>query len=94
MYSLHDKPHLIWNCNETGFGDKPKSREKVMCLKAKRHIYRQQTNTREHITVHMAVSAAATHVPPFIIYPRCLPSVSYALGGPNIVYMVLVTRAI
>lgn len=54
-----------------------------MCPKGKRHVYRQQTTTREHITVHMAVSAAGTHVPPVLIYPRCLPGVSYALGGPK-----------
>ena len=83
IHSLHEKTHLIWNCDETGFGDKPKSREKVMCPKGKRHIYRQQTTTREHITVHMAVSAAGAHVPPFIIYPRCLPNISYALDGPK-----------
>ena len=52
-----------------------------MCQKGKRHVYHQQTTTREHITVHMAVSAAGAHVPPFIIYPRCLPSVSHALDG-------------
>ncbi|CAM4570323.1 unnamed protein product [Leuciscus chuanchicus] len=71
----------LWNCDETGFGDKPKS--KVICQKGKRHIYRQQTTSREHITVHVAVSAAGESVPPFIIYPRCLPSVAYALGGPE-----------
>ncbi|XP_067283522.1 uncharacterized protein [Pseudorasbora parva] len=83
LHSLQDKPHQLWNCDETGFGDKPKSREKVICQKGKRHIYRQQTTTREHITVHVAVSAAGESVPPFIIYPRCLPSVAYALGGPE-----------
>ncbi|KAL7396914.1 hypothetical protein ABVT39_013527 [Epinephelus coioides] len=37
-YSLQDKPHLIWNCDETGFGDKPKSKEKVMCQRGKRRV--------------------------------------------------------
>ncbi|KAL7400072.1 hypothetical protein ABVT39_006063 [Epinephelus coioides] len=30
-----------WNCDKTGFGDKPKSKEKVMCQQGKRHVYRQ-----------------------------------------------------
>lgn len=61
----HDKPYLIWNCDKAGFGDKPKSWEKVVCQKGKWHVYRQQTTTREHITVHMAVSAvgALYHLP-------------------------------
>lgn len=48
--NLQEKPHQIWNCDETGFGDKPQSKEKVLCQKGKRHVYRQQTTTREHIT--------------------------------------------
>ncbi|KAK9976581.1 hypothetical protein ABG768_021786 [Culter alburnus] len=30
-HRLEDKPHLVNNCDETGFGDKPRSREKVLC---------------------------------------------------------------
>ena len=83
-HSLHDKPHLIWNCDETGFGDKPKSKSKVMCQKGRRHVYRQQTTNRELITVHLAVSATGANVPPFIIYTHFyLPSVTYALDGPR-----------
>ncbi|CAM4608595.1 unnamed protein product [Leuciscus chuanchicus] len=68
-HSLEDKPHLVFNCDETGFGDKLRSREK------------QQT-TRKHITVHCCVSAAGDSIPPFIIYPGCLPKNAYRLDGP------------
>ncbi|ROL41877.1 Myb-like protein V [Anabarilius grahami] len=49
-HSLEDKPHLIYNCDETGFGDKPRLREKVLCQTGRKHVYQQQQMTREHIT--------------------------------------------
>ncbi|KAK6312489.1 hypothetical protein J4Q44_G00181530 [Coregonus suidteri] len=52
-HGLEHKPHLIFNCDETGFADKPKSREKVLCQKGRKRIYQQQQhNTMERITVH------------------------------------------
>ncbi|XDV25464.1 hypothetical protein PO909_029380 [Leuciscus waleckii] len=73
-HGLDDKPQLIYNCDETGFGDKPRSREKVLFQTGRKHIYQQQTMTREHITVHCCVNAARDSIPPFIIYPGCFPS--------------------
>ncbi|KAK9976532.1 hypothetical protein ABG768_021737 [Culter alburnus] len=81
-HRLEDKPHLVYNCNETGFGDKPRSREKVLCQTGRKHVYQQQQTTREHITVHCCVNAAGDSIPPFIIYPGCLPSSAYRLDGP------------
>uniref|UniRef100_A0A4W5MFY0 HTH CENPB-type domain-containing protein n=1 Tax=Hucho hucho TaxID=62062 RepID=A0A4W5MFY0_9TELE len=79
-HGLEHKPHLIFNCDETGFADKLKSREKVLCQKG---IYQQQQHTtREHVTVHCCVSAAGESIPPFIIFHKCLPSTAYALEGP------------
>ncbi len=81
-HKLEDKPHLIYNCDETGFGDKSRSREKVLCQTGRKHIYQQQQMTRKHITVHCCVNAAGDSIPPFIIYPDCLPSNAYRLDGP------------
>ncbi len=81
-HSLEEKPHLLYNCDETGFGDKPRSREKVLCQTGRKHVYQQQQTTREHITVHCCVNAAGESIPPFIIYPGCLPSNAYRLDGP------------
>ncbi|XP_062849708.1 uncharacterized protein LOC134311989 [Trichomycterus rosablanca] len=68
-HNLEEKPHLIFNCGETAFVDKP--------------------GAKEHITVHYCVSAAGESIPPFVIYPRCLPSASYAQDGPtNAIYGV------
>ena len=35
----------------------------------------------DHQRAHNCISATETNIPPFIIYPRCLPSVTYALHG-------------
>ncbi|KAJ8369676.1 hypothetical protein SKAU_G00097040 [Synaphobranchus kaupii] len=82
QHDLKNKRHLIFNCDETGFGDKPRSREKVLCQTGRKHIYQQQQTTRQHITVHCCVSAAGESIPPFIIFPGCLPSTAYRLDGP------------
>ncbi|XP_042578769.1 tigger transposable element-derived protein 6-like [Cyprinus carpio] len=88
-HNLEYKPHLIYNCDETGFGDKPRSREKVLCQTGRKHVYQQQQTTREHITVHCCVNAAGDSIPPFIIYPGCLPSNAYRLDGPpNALYVI------
>lgn len=82
-HSLEHKPHLIFNCDETEFSDKLKSREKVLCQKDRKHIYQeQQHTTREHITVHCCVSAAGESIPAFIIFQKCLPCTACALEGP------------
>ncbi len=81
-HKLEDKPHLIYNCDETGFGDKPRSREKVLCQTGRKHVYQQQQTTRKHITVHCCVNAAGDSIPPFIIFPDCLPRNAYRLDGP------------
>ncbi|XP_031669824.1 uncharacterized protein LOC116359919 [Oncorhynchus kisutch] len=84
-HGLEHKPHLIFNCDEMGFSDMLKSREKVLCRKGREHIYQQQQQqhtTREHITVRCCVSAAGESIPPFIIFHKCLPSTTYALEGP------------
>ncbi len=81
-HSLEEKPHLLYNCDETGFGDKPRSREKVLCQTGRKHVYQQQQTTREHITVHCCVNAAGGKHSTLIIYPGCLPSNAYRLDGP------------
>ena len=54
-----------------------------MCQTGKKHINRQQITTQQHVSVHYAVIAISVSIPPFVIYPRCLPSVAYALGDPE-----------
>lgn len=61
--------------------------------KREKHFYRQQITTREHITVHMAVSAAGAHVPPFLIYPA-FQAFSVPWMDQRTAYTGIVRRAI
>ncbi|KAG5262976.1 hypothetical protein AALO_G00281080 [Alosa alosa] len=81
-HGLGDKPHLIFNCDETGFGQ-THSREKVLCRKGQKHVYSQQSTSRDPITVHCCVSASGESIPPFIIFAKCLPNDVYGLEGPK-----------
>ncbi|KAL2102343.1 hypothetical protein ACEWY4_001511 [Coilia grayii] len=76
-------PELIYNCDETGFGNKGSSRKRVLCSKGQRTVYAQQVTTREHVTVHCCASAAGEVIPPFVIFEKCLPSTAYSLEGPR-----------
>lgn len=40
-HNLEKRSHLIFNCDENGFRDKPQSRENVLCQTG-RKIYQQQ----------------------------------------------------
>ncbi|KAL0185282.1 hypothetical protein M9458_020979 [Cirrhinus mrigala] len=81
-HNLEDQPHLIYNCDETGFGDKPRSKKKVMYQTGRKHVYQQQQTTREHITVHCCVNAAGDSIPPFIIFPPASQVMPIGWMGP------------
>ncbi|XP_076135340.1 uncharacterized protein LOC143117477 [Alosa pseudoharengus] len=86
LYQQHGfggTPAQIYNCDETGFGDKGHSRQRVLCRKGQRHVYAQQVTTRDHVTVHCCANAAGESIPPFIIFQGCLPSTAYSLEGPS-----------
>ncbi|XP_041921544.1 uncharacterized protein LOC121685206 [Alosa sapidissima] len=82
-FGLRGTPELIYNCDETGFGDKGSSRKRVLCGKGQKTVYAQQVTTREHVTVHCCVNAAGEAIPPFVIFAKCLPSTAYGLEGPT-----------
>ncbi|KAL2089186.1 hypothetical protein ACEWY4_016085 [Coilia grayii] len=82
-HGFRGTPELIYNCDETGFGDKGSSRKRVLCSKGQRTVYAQQVTTREHVTVHCCASAAGEVIPPFVIFEKCLPSTAYSLEGPR-----------
>ncbi|XP_076151795.1 uncharacterized protein LOC143134943 [Alosa pseudoharengus] len=86
LYQQHGfggTPAQIYNCDETGFGDKGHSRQRVLCRKGQRHVYAQQVTTRDHVTVHCCANAAGESIPPFIIFQGCLRSTAYSLEGPT-----------
>ncbi|KAL2087969.1 hypothetical protein ACEWY4_016797 [Coilia grayii] len=82
-HGFRGTPELIYNCDETGFGDKGSSRKRVLCNKG------QRTVNAQHVTVHCCASAAGEVIPPFVIFEKCLPSTAYSLEGPpNALYGV------
>ncbi|KAL2082586.1 hypothetical protein ACEWY4_022404 [Coilia grayii] len=89
QHGFRGTPELIYNCDETGFGDKGSPRKRVLCGKGQRTVYAQQVTTRDHITVHCCACAAGEVIPPFVIFEKCLPSTAYSLEGPpNALYGV------
>ncbi|KAG5278043.1 hypothetical protein AALO_G00094560 [Alosa alosa] len=86
LYDQHEFSgtlELIYNCDETGFGDKGHSRQRILCHKGQRCVYAQQVTTREHITVHCCANAAGESIPPFVIFRGSFPSTAYGLEGPQ-----------
>ncbi|XP_010730108.2 uncharacterized protein si:rp71-1d10.8 [Larimichthys crocea] len=77
---LRDKPHQIFNCNETGF---QLGRKRVILPKSASLGYKPVPGLRDHISVLACVSAAGESVPPFIIYSKAYPGgVCYKTHGP------------
>ncbi|CAC5402501.1 unnamed protein product [Mytilus coruscus] len=52
---LTNKPNQIFNCDESGFSGKEKSKEKVLTTKGS-HSYQQKVMVHGHITVHMCIA--------------------------------------
>lgn len=78
-HGLGDKPHQIFNCNETGFhlGRKRVILPKSACLGYK------PAGLRDHVSVLACFSAAEEDIPPFIIYSKAYPGgVCYKTQGP------------
>ena len=68
QYDLYDKPHHIWNCDESGFPLCPKTR-KVLTTQGIQNVYHFTGNGKEQVTTLCAVSAAGGVVPPMHVFP-------------------------
>lgn len=80
-HGLRDKPHQIFNCNETGF---QLGRKRVILPKPASLGYKPAPpGSRDHISVLACFSAAGEDIPPFIIYSKAYPGgVCYKTQGP------------
>ncbi|XP_060911462.1 uncharacterized protein si:rp71-1d10.8 [Labrus mixtus] len=77
---LRDKPHQIFNCNETGF---QLSRRRVILPKSTSQGYKPTPGLRDQISVLACFNAAGEDIPPFIIYSKAYPGgVCYKTQGP------------
>ncbi|KAM3601738.1 uncharacterized protein V6R79_018027 [Siganus canaliculatus] len=79
-HGLRDKPHQIFNCNETGF---QLGRKRVIVPKSASVGYKPGLGLRDHISVLACFSAAGEDISPFIIYSKAYPGgVCYKTQGP------------
>ncbi|XP_029375064.1 uncharacterized protein LOC115054154 [Echeneis naucrates] len=79
-HGLRDKPHQIYNCNETGF---QLGRKRVILQKSASLGFKPTPGSRDHISVLACFNAAGEDIPPFIIYSKAYPGgVRYKTQGP------------
>ena len=79
---IKDKPGQIFNCDETGWSGKEKSKQKVFGVKGQ-HCYQQSVLGTGHITAHLCISANGTVLPSFLIFEKSLPHTTYKEGVPG-----------
>lgn len=83
---LKDKPHLIWNCDETG---KQLTHEpvRVMARKGDRNIVGRTSNDRTNITIMVCVNANGNKMPPMFVVKgktkKSLQSYNVSAAPPN-----------
>ncbi|XP_066926658.1 uncharacterized protein [Clytia hemisphaerica] len=64
---IEDKPHLIWNCDESGLPHEP-SKLKIISRKGQKTLLVNPGADRENTTVMAAVSATGQKLPPMIVF--------------------------
>ena len=65
---LHDKPHLIWNMDETGLSMAPRT-PKVIAKKGTKVVHSKASNSRETITIIACGNADGALIAPHVILP-------------------------
>ena len=66
---LEGRPHLIWNCDETGVCLEH-TPVKVVARQGTRNVPGRTGNSRESVTIMACISASGDHMPPMIIVKR------------------------
>ena len=79
---LKDKPHLLYNCDETAI-DLNKSTQRVLVPVKQKHSHLRSLGATQHISVHCCVNAAGHALPPFIIFSGGFPGGEYTKDGPD-----------
>lgn len=76
------QPNQIFNCDETGWSGKEKSRQKVIAVKG-HHSYQQSVISSGHLTAHICICGDGRVLPTFIIFEKSLPHTAYKDGVPS-----------
>ncbi|XP_066267463.1 putative uncharacterized protein DDB_G0271982 [Branchiostoma lanceolatum] len=80
-HSLHQRPFLVYNADETGM-ELDARRSRVVVPTASKRAPAIRSGGRDHVTVMACVSAAGAVLPPMVIYDKNLPSGRFSEGGP------------
>ncbi|KAK3105870.1 hypothetical protein FSP39_007466 [Pinctada imbricata] len=79
---LQVKPQHIFNCDETGWSGKEKSKQKVIAVKG-HHSYQQSVISTGHVTAHLCICADGRILPTFVIFEKSLPHMAHKEGVPG-----------
>ena len=71
---LFQKPHCIFNADETGFSGKQSVKGKVFVKKGTRHPHQRMTSFSGHTTVLVTASASGEILPPLVIFEKSVPA--------------------
>ena len=83
---LLDKPHMTYNCDETGFSLDHKP-SKIVGMKGVKHLNSTNSGNKAQLTVPASVSASGYPLPPMIIFDRKKLKPDHTKGEiPGMVY--------
>ena len=80
-HSLQDKPHLIFNCDESAIV-LSKSARKVLVPRSTKHCHSIANASTQHVSVMCCFSAAGYAMPPMIVFSKGLPAGKFHRDGP------------
>ena len=82
-HRLEDKPHLIFNCDESAIvGLLSKSAKKVLVPRSTKHCHSIANASTQHVSVLCCFSAAGYAMPPMIVFSKGLPAGRFHKDGP------------
>ena len=80
--ALHNRTHLIFNCDEAAIALNKTSR-KVVVPRRNKHTHTVTNASTQHVSVLCCVAAAGTAIPPLIVFSKGLPAGrGYEKEGP------------
>ncbi|CAF3852606.1 unnamed protein product [Rotaria sp. Silwood1] len=82
-YNLFDKPHQIFNIDETGFSDKTRG-DWVIVSSSRRRVFESSgTSGKNYYTVLIAINAGGFVLAPFVLYSGKYLLDTWCRGGPK-----------
>ena len=73
-HKLHDRPHLVYNCDESAIVLMNKTSKKVLVPRKSKHCHAIVNASTQHVSVLCCVAAAGSALPPQIVFSKSLPA--------------------